>query len=98
MNIQEKYPSLSYFLRCYFNQDFEVLFGDANATLTAYKETESIEEQREMKIEIEKLLALSLSDEELQDILLNQIDCEYYYPVEWSSSEAWLKHICGQLD
>lgn len=42
-------------------------------------------------------LALSLPDNELQDMLLNEIDCSYYYPNEWSSSEEWLKHISKQI-
>lgn len=93
MNINEKYPSLSYLLRCYFNQDFEVLFGNADETLAAYKATETSEEQLQMKSEIDHLIALSLPDEELQDILLNKIDSSYYFPNEWSSSEEWLRHI-----
>ncbi|EPR0412388.1 contact-dependent growth inhibition system immunity protein [Enterobacter asburiae] len=97
MNIEEKYPSLSYLLRCYFNQDFEVLFGNADETLAAYKTTEAAEEQLQLKVEIDYLLALSLSDNELQNILLNEIDCSYYYPNAWPSSEEWLKHIRKQL-
>jgi hypothetical protein len=93
MNINEKYPSLSYLLRCYFNQDFEVLFGNADETLAAYRATETSEEQSQMKSEIDHLIALSLSDEELQDILLNKIDSSYYFPNEWSSSEEWLRYI-----
>lgn len=98
MNINEKYPALSYLLRCYFNQDFELLFGNADETLAAYKATETVEEQLQMKAEIDCLLALSLSDDELQDILLNKIDCSYYYPNEWPSSEQWLKHIRKQMN
>ncbi|MDK9357370.1 MULTISPECIES: contact-dependent growth inhibition system immunity protein [Lelliottia] len=97
MNIREKYPYLTYFLRCYFNQDFEVLFGNADETLTAYKTTETVEEQLQLKVEIDYLLDLSLSDNELQDLLLNEIDCGYYYPNEWPSSEEWLKHISKQI-
>ncbi|HGF6046333.1 MULTISPECIES: contact-dependent growth inhibition system immunity protein [Enterobacter] len=97
MNIREKYPSLTYLLRCYFNQDFEVLFGNADETLAAYKATETVEEQLQLKSEIDYLLALSLSNDELQDILLNQIDCNYYYPNEWPSSGEWLKHISIQI-
>lgn len=103
MNIYEKYPSLTYLLRCYFNQDFEVLFGNADETLTAYKTTETVEEQLQLqlqlqlKVEIDYLLALSLSDNELQGMLLDEIDCSYYYPNEWPSSEEWLKHISKQI-
>ncbi|HED5643701.1 contact-dependent growth inhibition system immunity protein [Enterobacter cloacae] len=97
MNIREKYPSLTYLLRCYFNQDFEVLFGNADETFAAYKATETVEKQLQLKSEIDYLLALSLSDDELQDIVLNQMDCNYYYPNEWPSSEEWLKHISIQI-
>lgn len=93
MNIKYKYPALSYLLVSYFNQDFEVLFGNADDTLEVYKSTETKEERSQIKSEIDNLLALSLSDYELQDIILNQIDCNYYYPDEWATSEEWLKHI-----
>ena len=97
MNYLEKYPSLAYLLRCYFNQDFEIIFGSAAETLAAYRSTESAEEQRQMKTEVENLLALSLTEEELQDILLNRMDCSYYYLNEWNSSKEWLMEIHSQV-
>ena len=57
-----------------------MLFGNANERLAAYKATETAEERQQMKAEIDYLLALSLSEDELQDILLKKIDCNYYYP------------------
>ncbi|TLU67071.1 hypothetical protein FFB58_14405 [Enterobacter sp. MF024] len=74
-----------------------MLFGNADKTLTAYQSTEIAEEQLQLKSEIERLLALSLSDNELQNILLNEIDCNYYYPNDWPSAEEWLRHICKQI-
>ncbi|PJD06535.1 hypothetical protein B9Q20_14215 [Enterobacter mori] len=74
-----------------------MLFGNADETFAAYKAAETVEEQLQLKSEIDYLLALSLSDDELQDILLNQIDCIYYYPNEWPSAEEWLKHISIQI-
>ena len=97
MNYLDMYPSLAYLLRCYFNQDFELLFGSAEGAIDAYKAGETSEEQLQMKTEIEHLLALSLTDDELQDILLNKIDCNYYYPNEWNSSKEWLKYIHSKV-
>ncbi|CFQ58534.1 Uncharacterised protein [Yersinia frederiksenii] len=74
-----------------------MLFGDADETLAAYKATETVEERLQMKAEIDYLLALSLPDNELQDILLNKMDCSYYYPNEWSSYDEWLGHIYKQI-
>lgn len=97
MNMKEIYPSLTYFLRCYLNQDFEVIFGSADEALLAYKNTESTEEQLKMKKEVRTLLDSSLSNIKLQEILLDEIDCSYYYPNEWKSSAEWLKHIFDSL-
>ncbi|MBF7995942.1 contact-dependent growth inhibition system immunity protein [Rahnella laticis] len=81
----------------YFNQDYEVLFGNVNETLANYKANETIEEQLRTQSEIDYLLMLSLPDAELQDILLNKFDCCYYYPYEWPSSEEWLRHIRREI-
>ncbi|MFC7775931.1 contact-dependent growth inhibition system immunity protein [Pantoea sp. GCM10028869] len=80
MNIEEKYPSLNYFLTSYFHQDFDVLFGGADETIAAYRVTETTEEQSKMKTEIENLIVLALPEEKLQDILLNKMDCSYLLP------------------
>ncbi|WP_248589695.1 contact-dependent growth inhibition system immunity protein [Dickeya zeae] len=98
MNIIDKYPSLSYFLRCYFNQDFEVLFGSADGALDAYISTENEDERLCLREEINNLLALSLDDSELEDIILNKIDCSYYYPNEWRTAKDWSEHICKKID
>lgn len=97
MNYLEKYPSFAYFLRCYLNHDFEIFFGSAEGALAAYRNSESREEQLQMKEEVQHLLALSLTEDELQDILLNEIDCSYFYPNEWSSSKEWLMDIYNQV-
>lgn len=97
MNIEEKYPSLNYFLTSYFHQDFDVLFGGADETIAAYRVTETTEEQSKMKTEIKNLIVLALPEDKLQDILLNKMDCNYYYPNAWDSSESWLQHIADQL-
>ncbi|WP_338457899.1 contact-dependent growth inhibition system immunity protein [Pantoea sp. Nvir] len=97
MNYSDRYPSLAYLLRCYFNQDFDLLFGGAEGAIAAYKAQETSEEQLQMKKEIEHLLRLSLTDDELNDILLNTFDCNYYYPNEWNSSKEWLGYIHNQV-
>lgn len=97
MNSQEQYPSLSYFLTCYFHQDFKVLFDTADKTISAYQATEAAEEQLKMKDEIKSLLNTALPEKELQDLLLNKMDCNYYFLNDWDSSDLWLRHIYKQL-
>ncbi|WP_334322300.1 contact-dependent growth inhibition system immunity protein [Gilliamella apicola] len=89
----EKYPALSYYLRCYLNQDFEEIFGGANESLLSYKKTETDQEQQEMIKEIKSLIDSSYNENELQKIILDDIDCNYYYLNEWSSSKDWLVHM-----
>lgn len=93
----EIYPSLLYYLRCYLNQDFEIIFGDSDKALLAYKNTETLEEQNNIKEEIKSLINSSFNDKELQEKLLNEMDCNYYYPNEWVTARAWLKHVLAIL-
>ncbi len=97
MKNMEKYPCLTYFLRAYFNQDFDLIFGTPDETIAAYKSEETQEQQSRMKAEIEQLIALNHQEEELQNILLNELDCSYYYLSDWDSSELWLRHMYEQL-
>lgn len=97
MSFIEKYPSLNYFFTCYFHQDFKVLFSSAEETISAYRTTETAEELAKMKDEVERLLELALPDEELQDLLMNKMDCYYCYLNDWDSSELWLRYIHKQL-
>ncbi len=93
MITKEKYPALSYYLICYLNQDFEEIFGGAEEALLSYKKTETAQEQQEMIKEIQSLIDSSYNENELQRIILDDIDCNYYYPNEWSSSKDWLVHM-----
>ncbi|WP_176700668.1 MULTISPECIES: contact-dependent growth inhibition system immunity protein [unclassified Gilliamella] len=93
----EKYPALSYYLRCYLNQDFEEIFGSADKALDAYRKTETINEQNEIIKEIRSLLESSYSEKELQKIILDDIDCNYFYPNEWSSCRNWLLNMLLKL-
>ncbi|WP_241630314.1 contact-dependent growth inhibition system immunity protein [Rosenbergiella nectarea] len=89
----EKYPALSYYLRCYLNQDFEEIFGGAKGALLSYKNTEANEEKYGMIKEIQSLIESSYNEKELQRIILDDIDCDYYYLNEWPSCKDWLLHI-----
>ena len=90
---KEKYPALNYYLTCYLNQDFEEIFGGAKGALLSYKKTEDNEEQHEMIKEIKTLIECSYNEKELQKIILDDIDCNYYYLNEWPSCKDWLLHI-----
>lgn len=93
----EKYPALSYFLRCYLNQDFEEIFGGAEEALLSYKKTETNEEQREIIKEIQSLIESSYNEKELQKIILDDIGSNYYYLNEWGACKDWLLHILSIL-
>lgn len=98
MIIKEIYPALFYYSRCYLNQDFELIFGDSERALLAYKKMETLDEQNSIKNEIRSLINSSFNDKELQEKILNEMDCSYYYPNEWETSRAWLMHILSILE
>lgn len=67
--------------------------GGVNESLLSYKKTETDQEQQEMIKEIQSLIDSSYNENELQKIILDDIDCNYYYLNEWSSSKDWLVHM-----
>lgn len=98
MMIQKIYPALFYYSRCYLNQDFEIIFGDSERALLAYKNTETLDEQENIKNEIKSIINSSFNDNELQEKILNEMDCNYYYLNEWTTSRAWLTHMLSILE
>jgi hypothetical protein len=96
--MRNKYPRLHYWFGCYLNQDYDLEFGSPDAALTAYKSKEVEEEQQQLKQELADLIDLNVTESAMQNLLLDQLDCEYFYLSEWSSSKEWLKHIYHLLD
>ncbi|MCO6551580.1 MAG: hypothetical protein J6563_01205 [Gilliamella sp.] len=43
------------------------------------------------------MLESSYSEKELQKIILDDIDCNYFYPNEWSSCRNWLLNMLLKL-
>lgn len=49
--IKEIYPALFYYLSCYLNQDFDIVFGYSESTLLTYKKMETSGEKKNIKNE-----------------------------------------------
>lgn len=77
----------------YLNQDFDIVFGSADDALFEFKNRSDPGEIPEVMDEIQSILRMNLAEEDLQRLILQDLGCFYYYPVEWPNGRLWLEHV-----
>ncbi|APQ12734.1 hypothetical protein BJP27_14925 [Pseudomonas oryzihabitans] len=80
--------------RAYLNQDFDLEFGSADEAVIAFSNHSSDLEKEYVLAELNFMLDSCEDDNRLRDFILNDLGCYYFYPAEWGSGAAWLRHIC----
>lgn len=96
--MKDHFPSLSYWFSCYLNQDYDLEFGSPDGALFAFKSKEVEDELRQLNNEVTELIESELDEKKLRDLLLNKLDCGYFYPAKWTTAKDWLRHIRGLLN
>ncbi|MBD8738893.1 hypothetical protein IFR41_05130 [Pseudomonas fluorescens] len=95
--MNEDYPELQQFLAGYFNEDWVDDHKSADDVINFFISEASADMLEKVKKELEKLLFIEQSEQELQDYLLTSIGCGYYYPSEWEDGKTWLTHVASML-
>ncbi|ALM83113.1 hypothetical protein ASB57_09240 [Bordetella sp. N] len=47
--------------------------------------------------DVERILLMRLSEDDLQRFILQELGSYYYFPNEWVSGEVWLRHVLDIL-
>jgi hypothetical protein len=89
----KNYPRLYQFLGAYFHEDWMCEFEISDDIVKSFLSDSSAESVLRVKLEINALLLLNLTETELRDFLLGEMSCCYCYWHDWSSGEAWLTHV-----
>lgn len=95
--MNQDYPELQQFFAGYFNQDWVDDYKTANDVIDVFISESSIETINIVLLELDKLISTEKTEQELQDYLLHDIGCYYYYPNEWSDGRTWLSHVASAL-
>ena len=95
--MNKDYPELQQFLAGYFNQDWVDDHKSANDVIDFFISESSEETITIVLSELEKLISAKKTEQDLQDFLLSDIGCYYYYPNEWSDGQTWLNHVALTL-
>jgi hypothetical protein len=95
--MNQDYPELQQFLAGYFNQDWVDDHESANEVIDLFISESSKETVIKVQLELDKLISIKNNEQELQDYLLTDIGCYYYYPNEWSDGKTWLQHVALAL-
>ncbi|AZF36679.1 hypothetical protein C4J88_1895 [Pseudomonas sp. R4-39-08] len=95
--MNQDYPELQQFLAGYFNQDWVDDHNSANEVINFFISESSDETLTTVQLELDKLISTPKTEQELQDFLLSDIGCYYYYPNEWNDGKTWLRHVASEL-
>lgn len=95
--MNEDYPELQQFLAGYFNEDWVDDHKSADDVINFFISEASAGMLEKVKQELEKLMHIEQSEQELQDYLFTSIGCGYYYPSEWEDGKTWLTHVALML-
>jgi len=96
--MNELLTELQQFLGAHFNQDWSEEHSSADEVVDAFL-TESSKDVIEMvKQEILELINSYRGELDLQEKLLSEYSCYYYYPSEWTSGLLWLNHVVKKID
>ncbi|HRZ47695.1 MAG TPA: contact-dependent growth inhibition system immunity protein [Candidatus Paceibacterota bacterium] len=91
----EKFRNLVQFLGGCFNQDWRLDDPTPEAVVMRFVAENSEEFVTDVVSELDELLSLSLTEEELQRVLFEEFHC-YYLPTETSIGD-WLSHVRASL-
>lgn len=95
--MNKDYPELQQFLAGYFNQDWVDDHKNADDVIKLFISEAATDTILKVQLELSKLVSSQKTEQELQDYLLSDIGCYYYYPNEWQNGKAWLKHVAAAL-
>lgn len=91
--MKNKYPKLFQFLGCYFHQDWMCDSSDPDDIIRTYIADSAPQNIKTLKEEISTLLAISLDEEKLRELIIDKMPCNYCYWLDWESGKIWLTHI-----
>jgi hypothetical protein len=91
----QKLNNLAQFFGAYFHQDWRLDDPTPEVVIKRFLEMNPEDEVQKVVVELDELLSLSLSEEELRRKLFEEFLC-YYVPTE-TSIRDWLSHIRASL-
>lgn len=85
--------ALQQFFGAYFNQDWILEHSSADEVIDSFLLDSSRSTIITVKNDILELISNYTDESTLQNNLLHEQHCYYYYPSQWASGRSWLNHI-----
>ena len=92
-----RFENLYQLLACYFHQDFVEDYGTPEEALAEMLRKASVEQRRGGAEEIAQLLNAGLCENQLRDVLLYELGCEYALESDGWEASSWLSHVRSRL-
>ncbi|MCT7950480.1 contact-dependent growth inhibition system immunity protein [Ancylothrix sp. C2] len=88
--IREQLPTLAHFFGAYFHQDWDLEAPNAEGVIRNYLQDEPFISVQQTITEINQLLEMKFSEDELKNILLFDFHCNYDPTFDGISYQDWL--------
>ncbi len=96
IDIEEKYPKIFNFFGSYLHQDYSVIYGSIEGTISAYVKDSSKQEILDTIQEIDAIMG-DLDSQQLKYVMLNVFGCYCDPDVNGYTAESFLRKIQQQL-
>ncbi|MHA3739265.1 contact-dependent growth inhibition system immunity protein [Pseudomonas sp. Eth.TT006] len=93
----EEFPQLFQFLGAYFHEDWMSEFDFADDVVRSFIADSEVSAILDVIKEIEAVLALDLTEQEIRDFVLAEMGCSYCYWHDWQDGNHWLQHVLVTL-
>lgn len=91
--MKDKFPTVRNFFSTYLNQDFDLIFGTADDAMRKFVELSDRDKVSMAAGEIQAIIDMKLSEEDLRKLIFDDLGSYYYYPLDWLSGDLWLGHV-----
>lgn len=89
---------LQHFFGAYFNQDWTENHASADEVIDSFLLESPTDVVLTVRNQILDLITSYTNESELQENLLHEQYCYYYYPNQWASGPLWLDHVLQKLE
>ncbi|WP_166224779.1 contact-dependent growth inhibition system immunity protein [Pseudomonas atagonensis] len=91
------FPEAQDFFGAYFHQDWLLEHDTADQVIDDFLRNSDKSVLILVHSELQTLLSKELSEMELREFFLKELNCYYCYWNDWKSGEEWLRHIERKL-
>lgn len=92
------YSTLEYFFSAYFHQDWQSEHADSDAVVDTFRRSESEQQVRQVRAQLQQLLDAGLGEDELKALLQDQLQSAWAPSSDCPGYRQWLQGLLQRFE